>query len=305
MILVAGSLSENMVTRVYEELKRRERPVRLVETQHLPDRVRVSLGLPARDFHLRLENDEILELSSIQSIYQRVGFLDSLPRDDWSEEESRYALNQTVAAMNALFNHAPCLVVNRPLYSGSNASKPYQISLIAQHGFDVPRTVVTNHADVAADFYQRMNGEVIYKSVSYVRSIVQSMTPEDLERLNTLRNCPVQLQEKVIGTDYRVHVVGDRAAFATRISTEQSDYRYDKSSEIEAAELPSDLEQRCFEVTRALGFHMSGIDLRITADGRCYCFEVNPSPAFTWYEDRTGQPITAALCDLLSEPPAT
>ena len=40
---------------------------------------------------------------------------------------------------------------------------------------------------------------------------------------------------------------------------------------------------------------LAGIDLRRTPDGRYVCFEVNPSPAFSFYERRTGLPIAHAI----------
>ena len=53
-------------------------------------------------------------------------------------------------------------------------------------------------------------------------------------------------------------------------------------------------------MTAALGLELSGIDLRITPDGRTYCFEVNPSPGFSYYELNTGQPIARAIADHLA-----
>jgi hypothetical protein len=46
----------------------------------------------------------------------------------------------------------------------------------------------------------------------------------------------------------------------------------------------------------------AGVDLRRTVDGRWYCFEVNPSPGFTYYQDATGQPLAEAMAELLAEP---
>jgi hypothetical protein len=45
----------------------------------------------------------------------------------------------------------------------------------------------------------------------------------------------------------------------------------------------------------------SGIDLKITPDDEVYCFEVNPSPAFSYYESNTGQPISAAIARALTK----
>ena len=40
--------------------------------------------------------------------------------------------------------------------------------------------------------------------------------------------------------------------------------------------------------------------LKITPENYVYCFEVNPSPAFSYYESQTGQPISCAVADYLS-----
>jgi D-alanine-D-alanine ligase-like ATP-grasp enzyme len=44
---------------------------------------------------------------------------------------------------------------------------------------------------------------------------------------------------------------------------------------------------------------VAGIDLRRTPQGEWYCFEVNPSPAFAYYEAATHQPIAEAIAGLL------
>ena len=63
--------------------------------------------------------------------------------------------------------------------------------------------------------------------------------------------------------------------------------------------VPPDLAARCVRLTVALGLPVAGIDLRRTPDDEWICFEVNPSPGFTAYEEVTGQPIAAAIADLL------
>lgn len=48
-----------------------------------------------------------------------------------------------------------------------------------------------------------------------------------------------------------------------------------------------------------MGLLLAGIALRRTPEGGWVCFEVNPSPGFSFYEEATGQPIAAAVADLL------
>jgi len=299
-IVVIGNPSEDMVSDIHDELKRRGRAVELVQTQDLPGTVRFGLSLgSAIDGFFALPDGRRLAFESVKSIYQRAGFDAGETIEDYTREEADYASNATLSAFTVVLNTIDAMVVNRPVYSGSNASKPYQIGLVEQHGFSVPRTLVTNQPDAAREFYETHGGNVIYKSISYVRSIVKRMNEEDLDRLDTLERCPVQLQECVDGRDIRVHVVGPDQLFAHFIVADESDYRYDKQAQIRAHTLPEPVRRQCFALARALGFVLAGIDLRVTPKGRYYCFEVNPSPAFSWYEVRTKQPITATLCDVL------
>jgi glutathione synthase/RimK-type ligase-like ATP-grasp enzyme len=73
---------------------------------------------------------------------------------------------------------------------------------------------------------------------------------------------------------------------------------------MEPANLPPHVVRGCLELARRMDLLLAGIDLRETPDGEYYCFEVNPSPGFLYYEQATGQPISAALADLLHADPA-
>ena len=192
----------------------------------------------------------------------------------------------------------PARVLNRPSTMLSNGSKPYQALLIRDSGFDVPETRITTDPEAARRFEADFS-DVVYKSISGQRSIVGSTAGLVEERWSDLRWCPTQFQRRIPGVDYRVHVVG-RRAFATRIMTGSVDYRYG-SADYRAVELPPELEARCIRLAGDLGLELAGIDLRRTPKGRWYCFEVNPSPAYSCYESATGQPISEAIADLLTQ----
>ena len=186
---------------------------------------------------------------------------------------------------------------------GSNGSKCYQAQLICANGFVVPETLVTNDPERVRAFYGRHQKRVIYKSISGVRSIVQLLKDEDLERLDAIRACPTQFQAFVAGTNVRVHTVGAEV-FATAIHTEATDYRYatrqGSEAELEAFTLPDALAARCLKLAQGLGLAFAGIDLKFTPQGEVYCFEVNPSPAFSYYEAHTGQPIARSVARYLA-----
>ncbi len=207
------------------------------------------------------------------------------------------------AAMLCWAGLTPAYVLNRPAAAASNGSKPYQLGRIADAGFAVPETIVTNDPGEVRAFIDR-HGDVIYKSVSGIRSRVRTVTSADAGRFGDVLACPTQFQRRVPGTDVRVHVVGAEV-YATEVSCDADDYRYASEqgfprARLAAAELPGDVAARCLRLATDLGLPVAGIDLRRAPDGSWYCFEVNPSPAFTYYQAATGQPMAAAVAALLA-----
>jgi hypothetical protein len=198
---------------------------------------------------------------------------------------------------------APIRVVNRTASMGSNASKPFQAQAILRRGFRTPETLVTSDPALVRGFVAR-HGRVIFKSMSGVRSIVRDLHESDLERLDAIRWCPVQFQAFVPGRNVRVHTVGDDV-FATAITTEATDYRYaqrqrGEPAALEAVDLDDEMAERCLALARDLDLPFAGIDLKVTPDDEVYCLEVNPSPAYSYYEAHTGQPISGALARYLA-----
>src|SRR5205085_12099974 len=125
-------------------------------------------------------------------------------------------------------------------------------------GFDIPDTVITNDPEMARAFVDRLwdeGADVIYKSISGVRSIVQKMSPRDLDRLDRIRWCPTQFQRLVEGVDIRAHVIG-RTVVATQISSEGVDYRYaardtGTPATLAPANLEPAVEARCVALSAA------------------------------------------------------
>lgn len=192
---------------------------------------------------------------------------------------------------------APCRVANRPSAMAANTSKPHQSRLIAQAGFAVPATLVTNDPEAVRTF-AAAHGRVVYKSASAERSIVAELTPDRMREVDRVRWLPTQFQAYVAGVDLRVHVVG-RQVFACEVRSAAVDYRYaareGQPVELVPVEVPAGLAAACVGLARGMGLRLAGIDLRRRPDGSLVCFEVNPSPAYSWYEDATGQPIARAL----------
>jgi glutathione synthase/RimK-type ligase-like ATP-grasp enzyme len=263
---------------------------------------RLSLEETANGAELS-DGEHTIALEEIAGVYLRPFDTSRLPEiailpTDGQDYQRALSVDMAFAAW---CQTAPVTIVNRPDDMASNNSKPYQSALIVEAGFAAPDTLVTTDEAAVRDFVAE-HGAVIYKSCSGVRSIVSRFGPEDFERLKRLPACPTQFQAFVPGTDVRVHVVGEEV-FATEIRSDADDYRYAArcgvTTTLRAFTLDTDIAHRARTVTRALGLSLSGIDLRRTPDGEWVCFEVNPSPGFSYYQQATGQPIAAAVADLL------
>lgn len=202
---------------------------------------------------------------------------------------------------NAWLEIAQQRVVNRPSATLSNFSKPFQSQIIRASGFAVPETLITNDPEAVRSFLAE-HCKVIYKSMSSIRSVVSLLDEDAILRLERIRSLPTQFQQFIPGENVRVHVVGHEV-FATRIATEAVDYRYAHWEglpvNMESIKLPEAIRERCLDLSDRLQLPLCGIDFKVTPDGAYVCFEVNPSPAYSFYQEQTGAPISDALVRFL------
>lgn len=239
-------------------------------------------------------------LGQIDGVYLRPMEPELLPEVSTDPKSERAELIRTFHQIMATWLEvADCRVVNRIGAMASNTSKPYQQQLIAACGLETPPTIVSSDPRQVRRFAGDY-GPLIYKSISSVRSIVQS-PPEDDDMTGVVA-LPTQFQQRIAGTDVRVHVVGD-SVIVTEIATEATDYRYarrtDTTVSLEPAEIPDRLERLCRRLATRLDLPFCGIDFIRTPDGRYVCLEVNPAPAYSYYEEATSQPIASELVRFL------
>jgi glutathione synthase/RimK-type ligase-like ATP-grasp enzyme len=249
-------------------------------------------------------NEREWPLEKFTGVYSRLIETDALPENRQTRQADPLRIARSVFLQQALSDWmevAECRVVNRAAAMSSNVSKPYQAQLISRF-FPTPPTLVTNNPGEAREFI-RVHKRVIYKSVSSIRSIVREWSTADEQNLDKIKALPTQFQSFVPGTNIRVHVVG-RNVFATEIGSAAVDYRYAQRDgfevEMRPIKLPPDVAEKCRELAGHLRLPFCGIDLKLTEQNAYYCFEVNPSPAYSYYQNYTEQPIADALVDYLA-----
>jgi predicted ATP-grasp superfamily ATP-dependent carboligase len=165
-----------------------------------------------------------------------------------------------------------------------------------------PNTFIGNEFEGLERFSRKNDNQIIVKSASGIRSKVIPFAYDSSIEKDFGKQFPHQFQEKLEGYNVRAHVVGDTVLSCIG-KTDYLDYRYAREYDheliFEKYSLPEWLERECVRLTRVLGLEFSGIDLFITTEGEWYCFEVNPSPGYTWFEENSGLPITKTIVDKL------
>jgi glutathione synthase/RimK-type ligase-like ATP-grasp enzyme len=300
LVLLWGLESDSPLCEVRDQLDLLDVPTKFIDQRRvLETEVEVTVGETVEGC-IRIGDDSI-QLAEVSAAYLRPYESSRLPEitDARLESAVRHAaqVDDILASWSELTS---TLVVNRFSASAVNGSKPYQLEQIRSHGWSVPDTLITTDAEEARAFWKR-HREVVYKSVSGIRSRVSRLRPEHADRFSDLASCPTQFQQYIAGVDYRVHVVDDRV-FTCEVHCDADDYRYSETEApvVRASTLPPDLEKKCIRMAAAMHLPLAGIDLRRTPQDEWFCFEVNPSPAFTYYQQLTGQPIGQAVALLLA-----
>ena len=177
-------------------------------------------------------------------------------------------------------------------------SKPGADQRLANVGIPVPRGLVTTNARSVADFIDEV-GDVVYKPVAGGGACRLLDRSELDEASRALSVAPVLFQERIVGRDLRIYVVGGQVVGSCVIHTDAIDYRGNETG-IEAIETWPELEGLAVRAANALGMTFSGIDIKQVPDGRLTVLDVNPSPMFVGISQSTGIDVAHAMAVYLS-----
>lgn len=287
MIYAVGLASESTFAHFTASAEARGVPVRAIDLRQ---------AVEEGDWRLVVGGDRSARLGDHDldpeaSYYCRIADLAALQQDHESAQRWRWL----TTALMAWLDHIPGLVVNRPSIRSDNGSKPLHELSLSQAGFRVPASITSSSPQRLRAFAQA--GPTLVKAVSGVRATSRLVGVADLAGFEPGQG-PVHLQRYVAGRDVRAHVVGDRV-HAEEIVSGAVDYRTDRDAEFAPCELPGPLAERMVRHTADLGMSFAGWDFKVVGDDTYWCLEVNPMPAYDWYDRRLGGAISASLLELL------
>jgi glutathione synthase/RimK-type ligase-like ATP-grasp enzyme len=308
VILIVSHPGDDHAVAVLGELSRRRHPVTLVDTARFPSDATLTqrFASDGPGYRLQLDGREV-DLSAC-----RVG---------WWRRPQPFTLHEGIASDAASFAYTECheavaglwaaldlTWVNPPELDEVAHHKPYQLAAAIEVGLPVPRTLITNDPEEAGRFARELGLErTVYKTFLATEEHwreTRVLRAEEVVMLDRVALAPVIFQEFVPAVcDIRVTAIGDRL-FATAISAPADGYEIDYRMELgaaiyEATELPHETEELLHALMRRLGLVFGAIDLRRTPEGEHIFLEVNPAGEWRFVEERSGQPLTEAMADLL------
>ena len=318
MILILTEPSDTHSDFVIEMLKKRGAEFIRFNPADFPSRASLSIGYSANGqmrSTLRLK-DTTIDLNEIRSVWTRRPGL-PVPGDriqdntvrEFVASESQSFLRDAWNALDCFWLPAHPAVILRAQFKVS------QLRIASELKFELPPTVVTNSPEEFLDFYQQNNGQIISKLAgsafqraagnTFVR-YTEVVAHRDVGYASAIQHCPVILQAYIPKRlELRITVVG-RHVFAAEIHSQHTHHtRYDwRRYDFEQTphfphELPPEIATQCVSLVERLGLHYGAIDMIVTPDGRYVFVEINPNGQYLWIEQKTGLPISSAICDLL------
>lgn len=284
--------------------------------------IRLSLGATHNECQFNLPDGTRLDLSIVNSIwFRRPGkvYYSGLP-EPWMNSMVESELGATI---HGTLRSLDCLFVNHPARDAECSFKLWQLEKARQASFAIPKTIVTNAPAMVADFYDKCNGQLVYKLISESTNFAipkyesspgvptLPFTKEDLdEHLHQVALAPHFFQERVDKLyDIRITAIGHKL-FPVKIESQQGagslDWRLDYSVPMDLIELPADVHRSCLTLLHNLGLNFGAIDLCVDKNGQYIFFEINSAGQYLWMEERIeGLELSMELAKLLigeSEP---
>lgn len=305
MILIIGSNEEYHSKYIHDILKNSGEDVEYWDTRKFPisDKISWYPSVEPNIGNITIDNKKIF-FKDIKSVYWRWQYsidvckLLKLSVDSYTSYVMNYEVSSTV---ESLFKSLKCNWVNPADAISMHRTKSYQLFLLAQNGFRVPKTLISNDSGEIIKFAEENDYDLIYKPVQG-GCHTQILKKDDLcqEKLKSFKAGAVQFQEKLDGTDIRVYGIGNEL-FAAEIRAKTIDFRSDESAQIVPVKLPDEIEKQCLKIMKLFKLKFTGIDIKTKSNGEYVFIEANPSPMFIGFEKQTKYNITDALCNLLKK----
>lgn len=293
------------------------RPVRF-NTDLFPSLVKLCARAgDERAAHLVTETGEETSVEEVRAVWARKLWSPRMS-DDLDERYRAMCATESAAALEGFLDALHNARWVNDLAQQRNAeNKQRQLRLAASTGLRVPRTLVTNDAAAARQFFAETEGETVAKLLRPLAVSMNADTPfvytnrvreEDLAAAEALRHSPMVFQE-LIPKAYELRVAcvaGETftgALDATGSSRGHTDWRRAAPEECrwQTAQLPPEVTSSLQVLMSELGLVFGAVDLICTPAGEHVFLEVNPGGEWGMLERDLDLPISEAIAAALLE----
>ena len=312
-VLVLTELVDPTADRVIDLLNGRGVPVFRCDTGWFPQHLAVEAELVGGQwFGQFTTRHRQVELGGIRSIWYRHPTAFAFP-DGMSGAERRHAAYEAKFGLGGVLWSLPVLWVNHPARQ-ADLYKPTQLAVAARLGLAVPDTLVTNRPDAVRRFAEAHDA-VAVKQLGFGSIAEQGgrralythlLTDDELADLASVGHTMHCVQAYIPKAyDVRLVAAGGRL-FAIVIhagsDTARVDFRSDYGSlSYAVADIPDPVTAGVAGFLAHFGLAYGAFDFAVDPEGCWWMLECNSVGQFSWLEDATGLPISAALADLLQK----
>jgi len=311
MITIISSESDIHAREVIDRLNHKGAKVTLLDMSEFPQEQQLSIEYNGnRPKHRILLKGADLDLNFMDCgvIWWRRPQPFTLHPEVRDADDKSFAYTECHSAFSGLWLTLDAFWINHPTRDEEASRKVYQLKVAQELGFRVPATCITNSPERAQQFVDEYGLEsTIYKAFSGTERAwreTRKLQPNELDLIDSVNFAPVIFQEYIEAeADLRITVLGDNI-FPAAIYSQETSYAVDfrmamNEARIESVDLPEHVSGLLHSYMKRLGLVYGAIDMRITPDGEYVFLEINPSGQWLFVEQRTSQPITDSMVNLM------
>jgi len=304
MLLIVTNKQDYTADFLILELQRQGIDFVRLNTEDFPSKISVSLTIDdefLQHSHFTVYGRQV-RLDEVTSVWYRRPLLPT-PPDDIEDAISReFIVTESLHTLKSIWRLLQCKWVSHPDKLNIAESKPYQLRMAQRLGFRTPHSVLTTEETSAQSFIQTYEGQTIYKPLRFGQVIrededktgliyTNKVTEHHLQRLASVKYAPSLFQNSVPKKlEVRVTVV-ENQVFSVGLHSQELeeaciDWRRAKTTDLPHSimQLPSEIEDRCIQLVKALELNFGAIDLICTPDDEFVFLEINPNGQWAWIE---------------------